>query len=53
MLIASGMHSTQAIAFGIASQGLGILTGAVFVVGLGAWHAHGRLPQLARRFAQA
>ena len=53
MLIASGMHSTQAIAFGIASQGLGILTGAVFVVALGAWHAHGRLPQLARRFAQA
>ena len=53
MLIASGMHSTQAIAFGIASQGLGILTGAVFVVGLGAWHAHGRLPQLARRFAHA
>jgi Lysylphosphatidylglycerol synthase TM region len=53
MLIASGMHSGQAIAFGVASQGLGILTGAVFVVALGAWHAHGRLPQLARRFAHA
>ena len=36
ILIASGMHAESALAFGVASQGLGILSGAVFVLALGA-----------------
>lgn len=52
MLMASGIHTGQAVAFGIASQALGIVAGAVFVVALAAWHAQARLlPQFARRLA--
>jgi len=40
----------EKVAFGIASQALGIVAGAVFVVALAGWHAQARLlPQLARR----
>jgi hypothetical protein len=52
MLMATGMHTGQAVAFGIASQALGIVAGAVFVLALAGWHAQARLlPQLARRLA--
>ncbi|MGH3002803.1 MAG: lysylphosphatidylglycerol synthase domain-containing protein [Gaiellaceae bacterium] len=49
VLVASGVHSDQAVAFGIAAQSLLIVVGATFVLALAAWHAHGRLaPILAR-----
>jgi uncharacterized membrane protein YbhN (UPF0104 family) len=52
ILTASGVHVDQAIAFGIAAQGLVIAAGAVFVAAMAAWHAHGRLASAARaRFA--
>jgi hypothetical protein len=43
VLVASGVHAEQAIAFGIAAQGLVIAVGAAFVLALAAWHAQGRL----------
>lgn len=43
ILMASGVHAEQAIAFGIAAQALVIAVGAVCVLALGVWHAHGRL----------
>ena len=43
ILVASGMRADDAVAFGIAAQGLLIAAGAMFVVALGAWHAHGAL----------
>jgi hypothetical protein len=46
ILIASGVHTDQAVAFGIAAQASVILAGALFVVALGAWHAQGRLRPL-------
>jgi lysylphosphatidylglycerol synthase-like protein len=52
ILVAAGVHADEAVAFGIAAQALVITVGAAFVVGLGAWHAQGRLvrqPLLARR----
>ncbi len=47
ILVASGIHAEQAVAFGIAAQALLMATGAVFVAALGAWHAQGRLQQVA------
>jgi uncharacterized membrane protein YbhN (UPF0104 family) len=41
ILIASGVHADRAIAFGIAAQASVIAAGALFVLALGAWHAHG------------
>jgi uncharacterized membrane protein YbhN (UPF0104 family) len=41
ILVASGVHTEQAIAFGIAAQASVIAAGALFVVAMGAWHAHG------------
>jgi uncharacterized membrane protein YbhN (UPF0104 family) len=46
ILIASGVHADQAVAFGIAAQGAVILAGALFVLALGAWHAQGRIRPL-------
>jgi len=43
VLVASGVHSEQAVAFGIAAQALLIVVGAAFVLALAAWHAQGRL----------
>ena len=37
------MHPDEALAFGVAAQGLVIAAGAVCVVALGAWHAQGRV----------
>ncbi len=49
ILVASGMHTDEAVAFGIAAQALVIAAGAVCVVALAAWHAQGRfLPSLSR-----
>jgi uncharacterized membrane protein YbhN (UPF0104 family) len=47
ILVASGIHPEEAIAFGIAAQALLMAVGAVFVLALGAWHAQGRLQQVA------
>jgi uncharacterized membrane protein YbhN (UPF0104 family) len=43
ILVASGVHSEEAMAFGIAAQGVVIAAGAAFVLALGAWHAQARL----------
>ncbi|HEY3185546.1 MAG TPA: lysylphosphatidylglycerol synthase domain-containing protein [Gaiellaceae bacterium] len=52
ILVAAGVHTEQAIAFGIAAQALVIAAGAVFVAALGAWHAQARfLPGLRLRLA--
>jgi uncharacterized membrane protein YbhN (UPF0104 family) len=47
ILVASGIHPEEAIAFGIAAQALLMAVGAGFVLALGAWHAQGRLQQVA------
>jgi len=52
ILVAAGVHTEQAIAFGIAAQALVIAAGAVFVAALAAWHAQARfLPGLRFRLA--
>ena len=49
ILVASGMHAEQAVAFGIAAQALVIAAGAACVLALAVWHAQGRfLPSLSR-----
>jgi uncharacterized membrane protein YbhN (UPF0104 family) len=49
ILVASGMHAEQAIAFGIAAQATVIAAGAACVLALAVWHAQGRfLPSLSR-----
>jgi uncharacterized membrane protein YbhN (UPF0104 family) len=48
ILAASGMHTEDAVAFGIAAQGLLMATGAAFVLALGAWHAQGALSRSPR-----
>jgi hypothetical protein len=57
ILVASGVRSEEAIAFGLAAQGLAIGAGAACVLALGAWHAHGRFAPLRsagrRRLARA
>lgn len=47
ILIASGIHAEEAVAFGIAAQALLMAAGAAFLLALGAWHAQGRLQQVA------
>ena len=49
ILVASGMHPDEAIAFGVAAQGLVIAVGAVCVAAMAAWHAHGRVRPLLSR----
>jgi uncharacterized membrane protein YbhN (UPF0104 family) len=43
ILVAHGVHTEDAVAFGIAAQGLLMAAGAIFVLALGAWHAQGAL----------
>jgi uncharacterized membrane protein YbhN (UPF0104 family) len=43
ILVASGVRTEDAMAFGIAAQGLLMAAGAAFVLALAAWHAHGVL----------
>ena len=47
ILVASGVHTEQAVAFGVAAQALLMAAGFAFVLALGAWHAQGRLQQVA------
>jgi uncharacterized membrane protein YbhN (UPF0104 family) len=47
ILIASGVHANDAVAFGIAAQALLMAAGAAFVIALAAWHAQGRLQRFA------
>ena len=50
ILVASGVHADEAVAFGVAAQALLIGAGAMFVVALAVWHAQGALaPRLAGR----
>lgn len=53
VLVASGVHAEQAVAFGIAAQALVILVGAVFVLALALWHAQGRVLAAGRRLTAA
>lgn len=53
MLVASGMHAEDAVAFGIAAQALLIGVGAACVLALAVWHAHGSLQQIVLRHALA
>ena len=53
ILVASGVHANDAVAFGIAAQALLMAVGATFVIALAAWHAQGRLQQFAVRRAAA
>jgi uncharacterized membrane protein YbhN (UPF0104 family) len=46
ILVAAGMRPDEAIAFGVAAQGLVIAAGAVCVAALALWHAHGRVAPL-------
>ena len=46
ILASSGVHTEQAVAFGVAAQGLSIVAGACCLLMLGLWHAHGRLAGL-------
>ena len=46
ILIASGVHATDAVAFSVAAQALVVVTGAAVVLLVGGW-------QVARRFAVA
>jgi uncharacterized membrane protein YbhN (UPF0104 family) len=48
ILVASGMHTEDAVAFGIAAQALLMIVGATFVLALGAWHAQGVLSRWPR-----
>jgi uncharacterized membrane protein YbhN (UPF0104 family) len=47
ILVASGIHTEDAVAFGIAAQALLMAAGFAFVLALAAWHAQGRLQQFA------
>jgi uncharacterized membrane protein YbhN (UPF0104 family) len=51
ILVASGVHVDQAIAFGVAAQGLLIAAGAVCVVAMAVWHAKARLFRTTPRVA--
>jgi len=48
ILIAHGVHTEDAVAFGIAAQGLLMAAGAAFVLALAAWHAQGVVGRLSR-----
>ncbi len=43
ILVASGVRTEDAVAFGVAAQGLAIVAGAACVLGPRAWHLQGRL----------
>src|SRR5437879_5029594 len=53
ILVASGMHAEEAVAFGIAAQALVIAVGAMFVLALGAWHAQGAVSRSLLRYRSA
>ncbi len=48
ILVASGVRTEEAVAFGIAAQALLIAVGAMFVLALGAWHAQGAVVSRSR-----
>ncbi|MGZ4289887.1 MAG: lysylphosphatidylglycerol synthase domain-containing protein [Gaiellaceae bacterium] len=51
ILVASGVHAEQAIAFGLAAQALLMAAGAAFVLALGAWHAQGAISRSRWRYS--
>jgi uncharacterized membrane protein YbhN (UPF0104 family) len=53
ILVASGVGTEQAVAFGVAAQALLIVVGAAFVLALGAWHAQGALSRSRLRYSGA
>lgn len=53
ILVASGMHTEEAVAFGLAAQALLIAVGAMFVLALGAWHAQGAVSRTRLRYSSA
>ncbi len=48
ILVASGVRTEEAVAFGVAAQALLITVGAMFVLALGAWHAQGAVSRSLR-----
>jgi uncharacterized membrane protein YbhN (UPF0104 family) len=53
ILVASGVHTEEAVAFGVAAQALLIAAGAMFVLALGAWHAQGAVSRSLLRYSSA
>jgi uncharacterized membrane protein YbhN (UPF0104 family) len=53
ILVASGVRTEEAVAFGIAAQALLIAVGAMFVLALGAWHAQGAVSRSWLRYSSA
>jgi hypothetical protein len=54
ILVASGVRTEEAVAFGVAAQALLIAVGALFVLALGAWHAQGAVVSRSRlRYSSA
>jgi uncharacterized membrane protein YbhN (UPF0104 family) len=51
MLVASGVHTEQAVAFGVAAQALLMAAGAAFVLALAAWHAQGAVSRSRVRYS--
>ena len=51
ILVASGVHTEQAIAFGVAAQALLMAAGAAFVLALAAWHAQGFVSRSRLRYS--
>jgi hypothetical protein len=51
ILATSGVHTEQAIAFGVAAQALLIAAGAAFVLALAAWHAQGFVSRSRLRYS--
>jgi hypothetical protein len=48
ILVASGVRTEEAVAFGVAAQALLIAAGAMFVLALAAWHAQGAVVSRSR-----
>lgn len=51
ILVASGVRTEDALAFGVAAQALLMAAGAAFVLALGAWHAQGVLSRSGSRYS--
>jgi len=51
ILVASGVRTEEAVAFGVAAQALLIAAGAMFVLALAAWHAQGAVSRSRLRYS--
>jgi hypothetical protein len=53
ILAGAGVRTEDALAFGLAAQGLLMSAGAAFVLALGVWHAHGALSRPTSRYTSS